>query len=164
MKILITAAILTVSDKGSRGERKDISGPVAKEILDSLGWEVKTLDLVPDDKQMIEKKLVYYAEELRVNVVLTTGGTGFSPRDVTPEATLAVVERIIPGIPEAMRMNSLKIVPRAMLSRAAAGIRDKTVIINLPGSPKGVKECLNVILSSLEHGVEVLLGHTGDCG
>ncbi|MFA6808324.1 MAG: MogA/MoaB family molybdenum cofactor biosynthesis protein [Eubacteriales bacterium] len=161
---MITAAVLTISDKGSRGEREDLSGPAAKEILQEVGWEVKALDIVPDEIELIEGKLIDFSDKLGVDVVFTSGGTGFSPRDVTPEATLAVVERLIPGIPEVMRMESLKITPRAMLSRAVAGIRKKTIIINLPGSPKGVKECLKIILPALGHGVEILNGQTGECG
>lgn len=161
---MITAAVLTISDKGSRGEREDLSGPCAKGILEEISWEVKVLEIVPDEKEIIERKLIEYADELGVDVVFTSGGTGFSTRDVTPEATLAVVERLTPGIPEIMRMESMKITPRAMLSRAQAGIRRKTIIINLPGSPKGVRECLGIILPSLGHGVEILNGQTGECG
>lgn len=160
---MVTVGILTVSDKGFRGEREDLSGPLIKEIVTEMGWKVQAYDIVPDEKKIIEQKLIEYSDQIGVDVVFTNGGTGFSPRDVTPEATLAVVERLTPGIPEAMRYESLKITPRAILSRAAAGIRGKTIIINLPGSPKGVKECLAVILPSLEHGVEILNGQTGEC-
>lgn len=161
---MITAAVLTISDKGARGEREDLSGPTAKAMLENISWKVKTLEIVPDEKGVIEGKLIEYADILEVDVVFTSGGTGFSLRDVTPEATLAVIERLTPGIPEMMRMESMKITPRAMLSRATAGIRGKTIIINLPGSPKGVRECLAVILPSLGHGVEILNGVTGECG
>jgi len=160
---MICVGILTASDKGSIGERKDLSGVTIKEIVEGMGWEVKTMEIVPDEKDIIQGKLIRYADELGLDIVFTTGGTGFSPRDVTPEATLAVVERLVPGIPEAMRLESLKITSRAMLSRAAAGIRGRTVIINLPGSPKGVRECLNVVLPALQHGVDVLKGNTGEC-
>lgn len=160
---MVKVGILTASDKGSRGEREDISGQVIKETVREMGWEVEILEIVPDERAIIESKLIHYADNLQVDVVFTTGGTGFSPRDVTPEATLAVVERLTPGIPEAMRQESLKITPRAMLSRAAAGIRGKTIIINLPGSPKSVKECLDVALTSLGHGIEILNGQTGEC-
>ncbi|AHF10696.1 MULTISPECIES: MogA/MoaB family molybdenum cofactor biosynthesis protein [Dehalobacter] len=160
---MITVGVITASDKGSRGEREDLSGQVIKNMVEELGWEVKILEIVPDEQKIIEAKLIEYADEHKVDVIFTTGGTGFSPRDVTPEATLAVVERLTPGIPEAMRLESLKVTPRAMLSRAAAGIRGKTVIINLPGSPKGVKECLTVVLQSLEHGIEILKGTAGEC-
>jgi len=160
---MFTVGILTASDKGSRGEREDLSGQAIKEMVEKLGWEVKVTEIVPDDKETIISKLTEFSDRLKLDVVFTTGGTGFSPRDVTPEATLAVVERLTPGIPEAMRWASLQKTPRAMLSRAVAGIRGKTVIINLPGSPKGVRECLEVILSSLEHGLEILNGIAGEC-
>ncbi len=161
---MLTAAVLTVSDKGSRGEREDLSGPAAKEILQKDNWNVIKLDIVPDEKQMIKEKLMEYADKLSVNVVFTSGGTGFSTRDVTPDATLSVIERETPGITEAMRMESLKKTPRAMLSRAVAGIRKKTIIINLPGSPKGVRECMEIVLPSIKHGVEILNGQTSECG
>lgn len=160
---MITVGILTASDKGSRGEREDLSGQMIKTMVEEFGWEVKIIEIVPDEQKIIEEKLIHFSDQLMLDVVFTTGGTGFSPRDVTPEATLAVVERLTPGIPEAMRYESLKITPRAMLSRAAAGIRGKTVIINLPGSPKGVKECLSVVLKSLEHGIDILNGNAGEC-
>jgi molybdopterin adenylyltransferase len=160
---MIKIGILTASDKGSKGEREDLSGAAIKEIVAKIGWEVQTMDIVPDEKDLIREKLMHYADNLELDLVFTTGGTGFSPRDVTPEATLAVVERLVPGIPEAMRLESLKFTPRAMLSRATAGIRGGTIIINLPGSPKGVRECLNVILPSLQHGVDILKGNTGEC-
>lgn len=160
---MIQVGILTASDKGSRGEREDLSGQAIKTMVEEIGWEVKIIEIVPDEKSIIEEKLIYFSDELKIDVIFTTGGTGFSPRDVTPEATLAVVERVTPGIPEAMRWESLKITPRAMLSRAAAGIRGKTIIINLPGSPKGVKECLGVVLPSLEHGIEILQGTASEC-
>lgn len=160
---MISVGIITASDKGSRGEREDLSGQVIKTMVEAIGWEVKDLVIVPDEQKILEQKMIEFADELKVDVIFTTGGTGFSPRDVTPEATLAVVERLAPGIPEAMRYESLKVTSRAMLSRAQAGIRGKTVIINLPGSPKGVKECLAVVLQSLEHGIEILRGIAGEC-
>lgn len=160
---MIRVGIITASDKGSRGEREDLSGQVIKTMVEEIGWEVKDLVIVPDEQKILEQTMISFADELKVDVIFTTGGTGFSPRDVTPEATLAVVERLTPGIPEAMRYESLKITPRAMLSRAQAGIRGKTVIINLPGSPKSVKECLAVVLQSLEHGIEILKGTAGEC-
>ncbi|UWG98240.1 MogA/MoaB family molybdenum cofactor biosynthesis protein [Dehalobacter sp. DCM] len=160
---MITVGVITASDKGSRGEREDLSGQVIKSMVEEIGWEVKDVVIVPDEQRVLEQKMIEFADELKVDVILTTGGTGFSPRDVTPEATLTVVERLTPGIPEAMRYASLKVTPRAMLSRAQAGIRGKTVIINLPGSPKGVKECLAVVLQSLEHGIEILKGTAGEC-
>lgn len=160
---MITIGILTASDKGSIGEREDLSGAVIKEIVRGMGWSVKAMDIIPDEKNIIMGKLIQYADEIAIDIVFTTGGTGFSPRDVTPEATLAVVERLTPGIPEAMRLESLKITPRALLSRAVAGIRGRTIIINLPGSPKSVRECLDVILPSLQHGVDILKGNAGEC-
>ncbi|NLI93818.1 MAG: MogA/MoaB family molybdenum cofactor biosynthesis protein [Peptococcaceae bacterium] len=160
---MITIGILTASDKGSVGERQDLSGAAIREIVEQAGWKVQTMEIVPDEKDIIQGKLIQYADDLGLDIVFTTGGTGFSPRDVTPEATLAVVDRLVPGIPEAMRLESLKITPRAMLSRAAAGIRGRTIIINLPGSPKGVRECLNVVFPSLQHGVDILKGNTGEC-
>lgn len=160
---MFKVGILTASDKGSRGEREDLSGQVIKSMVEKVGWEVKVAEIVPDKKETIIAKLKEFADQLKLDVIFTTGGTGFSPRDVTPEATLAVVERLTPGIPEAMRWASLKKTPRAMLSRAVAGIRGQTIIINLPGSPKGVQECLEVVLSSLEHGLEILKGTAGEC-
>lgn len=160
---MISVGILTVSDKGSRGERQDEGGPLIKEMVQNIGWEVAVGSIVPDEKLDIERKLREYADKLKVDVVFTTGGTGFSPRDVTPEATLEVIEKQIPGIPQAMLFESLKTTPRAMLSRAVAGIRGKTIIINLPGSPKAIKECLGAVLPCLGHGVETMLGITGDC-
>lgn len=160
---MTTIGILTASDKGFIGEREDLSGAAIKEMAEEAGWQVRIMEIVPDEKPAIQGKLIRYADEMGLDIVFTTGGTGFSPRDITPEATLAVVERLTPGIPEAMRLASLQITPRAMLSRAVAGIRGKTVIINLPGSPKGVRECLNVILPSLQHGVDILQGTTGEC-
>jgi molybdenum cofactor synthesis domain-containing protein len=160
---MISVGILTISDKGARGERKDEGGPLIKEMVQNIGWEVAVESIVPDEKLDIERKLREYADKLKVNVVLTTGGTGFSPRDITPEATLAVIEKQIPGIPQAMLFENLKITPRAMLSRAVAGIRGQTIIINLPGSPKAVKECLSVVLPCLGHGVETMLGITWEC-
>ncbi|HHW07188.1 MAG TPA: molybdopterin adenylyltransferase [Clostridia bacterium] len=160
---MITVGIITVSDKGSQGQREDKAGPAIKALVEEKGWQVTATTIIPDEQKVIEAKLIEYADELGVDVIFTTGGTGFSPRDVTPEATLAVIERQAPGIAEAMRWESLKITPMAMLSRAAAGIRGKTVIVNLPGSPKAVKECLAVILPALAHGVEILQGVTGEC-
>ncbi len=161
---MTSVAIVTVSDKGARGEREDLSGPAAKEIAIRAGWKVEAWSIVPDEKEYIQEKLIEYADHLKVDLVLTSGGTGFAPRDVTPEATLAVVERLTPGIPEAMRLESLKKTPRAMLSRAVAGIRGKTLIINLPGSPRGVQECLEAIVEPLQHGIRILQGQANECG
>lgn len=160
---MVTVGVITVSDKGSRGERVDQGGPLIAQIVTDNGWHVQASIIVPDEQAEIEKCLIHYADDLELNIIITTGGTGFSQRDVTPEATLAVIERHAPGLAEAMRMESLKVTPAAMLSRAVAGIRRQSIIVNLPGSPKGVKECLTVILPALAHGVEILLGQTAEC-
>ena len=158
------AAVITVSDKGYRGERVDTSGPAICAMLEAEGIEVCYTALVPDEADMIRAELIKCADELKLPLVLTTGGTGFSPRDITPEATLAVVERPTPGIPEAMRAESLKITPRGCLSRSAAGIRGKTLIINLPGSEKAAKENLNAVLSAVAHGLDMLASSgSADC-
>ncbi len=156
------AAILTASDKGARGEREDQSGNRAEALLQAAGYEVCRRVMVPDDRDQIAAQLCEFAA-LDLALVLTTGGTGFSPRDCTPEATLAVIERQVPGIPEAMRSFSLQITKRALLSRAVAGIRGRTLIINLPGSPKAVEECLGFVLPELEHGLKVLRGQSQEC-
>lgn len=158
-----TFGVITVSDKGSRGERVDESGAVAIELLESIGGVVKKYIIVPDEKEEIKDAIIEMTDSLKVDFVVTSGGTGFSPRDVTPEATLEVIERIVPGIPEAMRAESLKVTPKAMLSRAAAGIRKKSLIVNLPGSPKGVRECLEIIMPVLKHGIEILRGEASEC-
>lgn len=150
-----------MSDKGSRGEREDLSGPAIKEMVEQVGGRVDYYEIIPDEKELIKEKLIAYSE--KVDMVLTTGGTGLSPRDVTPEATLEVVGRVIPGIAEAMRMEGLKKTNRAMLSRAVAGVRGSTLIINLPGSPKAVLENLGVVLDVIPHAVEKIKGSTEDC-
>ncbi|SEF96426.1 molybdopterin adenylyltransferase [Caloramator fervidus] len=160
---MIKVAILTVSDKGYKGEREDTTSLAIKDILDSSLYEVQEVKIVPDEIEDIKRELVRFCDELKVDLVLTNGGTGFSKRDVTPEATLAVVEKLVPGIPEAMRAKSLEITPKAMLSRAVAGIRNKTLIINLPGSPKGACESLSVVLPALKHGIEILKGEASEC-
>lgn len=162
-KLPLEAAIITASDKGYRGEREDTSGDKAQEMLEEAGYTVVERCIVPDEQKQLEIKMKELADK-GVALVVTTGGTGFSERDVTPEATIAVCDRLAPGIPEAMRALSLKITPRAMLSRAAAGICKRTLIVNLPGSKKAVAECLEFILPSLEHGIEILRGDTGECG
>jgi molybdenum cofactor synthesis domain-containing protein len=164
MKTMFTAGILTISDKGSRGNRQDKSGEAIRQILSTMDARIANYDIVPDEKELIVKKLVKWADEDNLDVVITTGGTGLTPRDVTPEATLAVVDRIVPGFAEAMRAESLKKTPHAMLSRAVVGTRGKCLIINLPGSPKAVRECLEVILPALPHAVETLKGQAGECG
>jgi len=157
------ATVITVSDKGYTGERADTSGPLAAELLKGAGYDVLTVSIVPDERARIEAELRRHADELHAALVLTTGGTGFSRRDVTPEATIAVCEKMCPGIPEAMRAACLAITPRAMLSRAVAGIYHETLIVNLPGSPKAVKENLEPVLPALEHGLSMLLGTKNEC-
>ena len=159
-----TAAVITVSDKGYRGEREDTSGPNLVEILKAHGYDVVHTAIVPDDAGMIQSELCKCADELGIALVLTTGGTGFSPRDFTPEATLAVVERPTPGIPEAMRAESMRITPRGCLSRSAAGIRKRTLIVNLPGSKKASQENILAVIDPIEHGLQMLQGEgSADC-
>ena len=154
---MYSAAIITVSDRASRGIYEDKTGPALVEILNNAGYEIKEVLLIPDEKEQIEEAFIQLAEK-KIALILSAGGTGFSPRDVTPEATIAVCQRMVPGIPEAMWAASLRITPRAMLSRAAAGIRDHSLIVNLPGSPKGARENLEAVLPALEHGLAVLCG------
>lgn len=161
---MFTAAVLTVSDRGARGERQDASGPRIEAILKGCGYEVVHREVVPDETEMIEEALVRLCDERDVALLVTTGGTGFSPRDVTPEATERVCERMAPGIPEAMRAASMKITPRGMLSRGVAGIRGRTLIVNLPGSPKAAAENLEAVAQTLGHGLEMLRGGPADCG
>ena len=156
--------IITASDKGSRGEREDLSARVIREEVTKIGGEVLEYAIVPDEEEQIKNKLIEFTDNKGLVLILTTGGTGFSSRDVTPEATLAVVDRLVPGIPELMRAESFKITPRAVLSRAAAGIRKQTLIINLPGSPKAVRENLGWILPALPHGLDILKGTASECG
>ena len=159
----IRAAIITVSDKGYSGLRADKSGPALVEILKPHAHISDTF-ILPDEIAMIKKTLIQLSDQGKVDLIFTTGGTGFSPRDVTPEATLAVIDRLAPGIPEAMRRESMKITNRAMLSRAVSGIRKETLIVNLPGSPKAAVECLQVFLPVMKHAVETLRGETFECG
>lgn len=149
-------AILTVSDRSSRGERTDASGPALVELVQSQGWQVVRQEIVPDEIEAIQEIFRTWSDSGEVDVILATGGTGFAPRDVTPEATRVVVERLTPGLDEAMRAASLKITPHAMLSRAVSGICKRTLILNLPGSPKGATENLQVVLPALEHAVKLL--------
>lgn len=158
-----TAAVITVSDRCSRGERVDTSGPAIKAMLEADGWEVTYCTIVPDEFELIKGELVNCSYELDVCLALTTGGTGFSRRDVTPEATEAVINRVAPGIAEAMRAASVKITPRGMLSRGIAGLRGGTLIVNLPGSEKAAKESLEAVLPALKHGVDMLRGLKNDC-
>ena len=159
-----TAAVVTMSDKGARGEREDTSGPLICDMLENAGYRVAEKLLIPDDQPGIEKELTRLADGRQVNLILTTGGTGFSERDCTPEATMAVATRNAPGIADAIRMHSLSITGRAMLGRGVSVIRNKTVIVNLPGSRKAVRESLEYILPHLEHGIQILMGDTSDCG
>ena len=156
-------AIITSSDAGYRGEREDLSGPAIKEIVEREGYEVVSMDILPDDREMLSKRMAEIADNGEAELILTTGGTGFSQRDIMPEATEDIIERRVPGIPEAMRAYSMTITKRAMLSRATAGIRKKTLIINMPGSPKAVKESLEYIIDSLAHGIEIMTGEAGNC-
>ena len=156
-------AIITLSDSGYAGQREDKSGPVIRELVEAAGYEVVHTALLPDGLEPLGGELRRLCDGDLADLILTTGGTGFSPTDLTPEATLAVVERPAPGIAEAMRWQSLQITPRAMLSRAAAGIRKSALIVNLPGSPKAVKECLEYILPALSHGLAILKGTAGNC-
>lgn len=160
---MFEVGIITASDKGSTGERVDKSGEIIKNIVEAKGYTVKIKEIIPDDEDTIYNRLVYMSDSLNLDLVLTTGGTGFSPRDVTPEATIRACNRMANGIAEAMRNYSLSITPRAMLSRAVSGIRNNTLIINLPGSPKAVEESLNYIIDSVDHGLEILTGKAHDC-
>jgi molybdenum cofactor synthesis domain-containing protein len=156
-------AIITASDKGSRGERVDTGGPLIKEIMEAHGYDVVSYKILPDEKDLLKAEMRRLADNGLAALVLTTGGTGFSPRDVTPEATLEIAERNAPGIAEAIRTNSMTITKRAMLSRAASAIRGKTLIINLPGSPKAVRESLEFIIDTLPHALEIVSGDAGEC-
>ncbi|MCT4632509.1 MAG: MogA/MoaB family molybdenum cofactor biosynthesis protein [Firmicutes bacterium] len=156
--------IITASDKGSRGERVDKSGQLIKEIMTENDYDVMEVRILPDDLDVLADAMIDMADNKKYDLILTTGGTGFSMRDWTPEATKKVIHREVPGIPEAMRAYSMKITPKGMLSRSAAGIRNATLIINLPGSPKAVRENLECILPALRHGLEILVGSATECG
>jgi molybdenum cofactor synthesis domain-containing protein len=155
--------IITVSDKGSKGQRVDESGPAIEEMIRAIGGIVERYVMIPDEKEQIKAELIHMSDDLGLSLILTTGGTGFSKRDVTPEATLEVIQKLVPGIPEVMRAKSMLITPKAMLSRAQAGIRNNSLIINLPGSPKSVHENLEVVIPALRHGIEILLGEASEC-
>lgn len=156
------AAVVTVSDKGAAGEREDRSGMVVREILEEAGIEVASAEIVPDDRERLAALLVELCER-GLDLIVTTGGTGLSPRDVTPEATLTVIEKEVPGMAEAMRAESCKVTPHAMISRAVCGLRGNTLIINLPGSPKGAAECLGVVMPAVPHALEVASGEAYEC-
>ena len=160
---MFKAAVMTVSDRSFRGERPDGGGPLVADMLKGAGYEIAEMVIVPDEQEQIESALRALCDAADIALVVTTGGTGFSPRDVTPEATIAVCQRLTPGIPEAMRYASMQVTPRGMLSRAAAGIRRRTLIVNLPGSPKAAKENLEAVLPALSHGLEMLTGGVADC-
>lgn len=161
---MYTAAVITVSDKGFRGERLDTSGPNLCDILKNRGFHIAYTAIVPDERESIQAELIKCADEQNIALVLTTGGTGFSPRDITPEATMGVVERLTPGIPEAMRAESLKITPKGCLSRSTAGIRRRTLIINLPGSKKASEENLLAVIDPVLHGLDMLYSEgSADC-
>jgi molybdenum cofactor synthesis domain-containing protein len=155
--------IITASDKGAANERIDLSGPLISEIMTHASYDVAAILIVPDEIDLLADAMIDFADEKQLSLILTTGGTGFSPRDVTPEATRRVVERFAPGISEAMRMFSLTKTPKAMLSRGVSGIRGRCLIINLPGSPKAVEECLTYILPALRHGLDILTGAAAEC-
>ena len=157
------AVVITISDRGSRGERIDTSGPEIVGMLQRIGMEIVGQSIIPDEKELISRSLIEWSDGEKTDLILTTGGTGVSPRDVTPDATREVIEREIPGMAEEMRRRSITITPRAMISRAIAGIRGRTLIINLPGSPKGAVENLSVLLPALTHTIEKIQGDTRDC-
>lgn len=155
-------AVITVSDKGAAGEREDKSGAVVAELLENAGLVVHSRHIIPDEKSELEKLFVKLCGQ-GVNLIVTTGGTGLSARDVTPEATLAVIDREIPGMAEAMRAESMKVTPHAMISRAVCGLKGTTIIVNLPGSPKGARECLEVVLPALSHAMDMVSGDASEC-
>lgn len=160
---MFSAGIITVSDKGSQGKRQDLSGPAIAEMLAEAGIEIKQTLIIPDEVEQIQKTIIQFADVEKLDVILTTGGTGVSPRDLTPDATLKVIDKEVPGMAEAMRLASMKITPHAMISRAVAGIRGRCLIINLPGSPKGAKENLTAVLPALQHAIEKIKGDDRDC-
>jgi len=161
---MIKVGILTISDKGSRGEREDLSGKVIEEVVKKINGEVKYYQIIPDEKDIIQEELIKAVDKLHLDLILTTGGTGLAKRDVTPDATLEVIEKEVPGISEIIRSESFEKTDRAILSRGVAGIRKESLIINLPGSPKGVRESLEIILEVLPHGIEILKGQATECG
>lgn len=161
---MFKVGIITASDKGSKGKREDKSGLVIGQIVEEKGYSVEKHIVLSDDVDILSKEMIHMSDDLKLDLILTTGGTGFSKRDVTPEATLKVIDKLVPGIPEAMRSFSLSLTKRAMLSRATSGIRgDRTLIINLPGSPKAVDETLSYIIESVDHGLEIMTGRDSEC-
>jgi molybdenum cofactor synthesis domain-containing protein len=155
---MFTIGILTISDKGARGQRYDESGQIIRDIFSDFGSDIASYEIVPDERDIIRQKLAEWADNKETDVIITTGGTGLGERDVTPEATIAVLDRVVPGLAEAMRAASLSKTPMAMLSRATAGVRGKCLIINLPGSPRAVRECLEVVLPAIPHAVDIIKG------
>lgn len=160
---MLKVGVITASDKGSRGEREDLSGALLKELVKDIDGEVMEYVVLPDEQQLLAQKMKEWADDLSLDLILTTGGTGFSLRDVTPEATTEVADRMVPGIAEVMRYESYKITPKAMLSRAVAALRKRTLIVNMPGSPKAVKECWQAIVPALPHGIQILKGEASEC-
>ena len=160
---MISVGVLTISDKGSRGEREDLSGKKIKDIVSKIDGEVKYYTIIPDEKELIKKELIKAVDEIHLDLIFTTGGTGLAKRDVTPDATSEVIEKSVPGISEMIRGESFRKTNRAILSRAISGIRGESLIINLPGSPKGVEESLEIILDVLPHGIEILKGQASEC-
>lgn len=161
---MIKVGILTISDKGARGEREDKSGHILSSMISQINGIVDAYEVIPDEKEIIRGKLIDYADQKRLDLILTTGGTGVSPRDVTPDATSEVIEREIPGMAEVMRIEGLKSTPFSIISRAVVGIRGGSLIVNLPGSPKGARENFEVILPSLPHAISKIKGSNEDCG
>ena len=161
---MIKVGILTISDKGSKGEREDLSGKAIEEAVKKINGEVKYYQIIPDEKDIIQEELIKAVDNLHLDLILTTGGTGLAKRDVTPDATLEVIEKEVSGISEIIRSESFKKTNRAILSRGVAGIRKESLIINLPGSPKGVRESLEIVLKALPHGIEILKGQATECG
>ena len=160
---MIRVGVITASDKGSRGEREGLSGPTLIKLVQDIGGEVVEYVVLPDEQTLLAEKMRQWADELGLDLILTTGGTGFSMRDVMPEATLSVADRLVPGIAEVMRMESLKVTSKAMLSRAVAVLRKQTLIINMPGSPKAVRECFAAIAPAIPHGIQILKGEASEC-
>lgn len=161
---MIKVGVITISDKGSRGEREDLSVEEIKKLIPRLSGQISAYTIIPDEESIIIETLIAYADKEKLDLILTSGGTGLSPRDVTPEATQRVIEREVPGMAEAMRMESLKKTPLAMLSRAVVGTRGRSLIINLPGSPRGVRESLSIVLPAIPHALEKLHGDPTECG